>query len=260
MIFSTNSSNFPDFDYEPNRIASGFCSGFLFLIFICLTVHVRRNGSRSVRLDLLPWLSLLMFLIASILRTALTKEKLNSKTIYLITNLLYSFSGRMLVMSNYIFILKTVEQSFKWIRLITAAAGLLVVTSAMLMIPANNFAFQSDSIDKSFLFRKVSSSIFLVVVVLFYPICFLTRAFAKMKTIAKFLILVSSFLCLIVAIFIFIQSFYDTYEKFAESEVWIYCFQILPLVICHSAWLFAHPSRSLAKDSSTDELTPILRQ
>jgi hypothetical protein len=119
------------------------------------------------------------------------------------------------------------------------------VGSAILTIPAGILSYNIDTIDQSFRLRQAAAAIVLCMTILFYPICFVTKAVKNMTKQAIILLIVSSFTSLIVAIYLQVTSVPYFYVAANEHEFWFYIFQLTPIAIALFTWTILHPKRSL---------------
>lgn len=121
-----------------------------------------------------------------------------------------------------------------------------VVSSGLLMAPANIYAYDPNQINTSLLFRQLSASVLLLDTLVFYLIFYLSKTIRDMKREGVILIFTSSVLCLIAAIFNLIQAIsLDYYNEINSNEGWFYGFQIAPIILAHFTWSILHPKRSL---------------
>ena len=80
-------------------------------------------------------------------------------------------------------------------RGILIGAMLCVLTSGLLMIPANMFSFDSSQMSKSFLFRQLSAAVLCALTIFFYVVWYWSKTFKDMTNQAIILISISSGMC-----------------------------------------------------------------
>lgn len=248
--------------YVPNKIVAACFTAMISISLIAWLIQSCQARFRPPRLSFLILISHLMIFIELIVRAAVHEDLQNSKTIFIIFVSLYAIGQRMIIVANFIFIIDIHHKKSTFSRSIIIIAMLFVITSGLLMAPANMLSFDPMQTDKSFLFRKLSASVLLSVTLLFYPIWYWSKTVKDMTKKAIILTVVSSLLCVVIAVFNTIQSLSQYYAQTNSHEIWFYAFQIVPLISAHSAWSILHPKRTIRSvnivSSGPSDTTPLL--
>ncbi|CAF2712438.1 unnamed protein product [Rotaria sp. Silwood2] len=231
--------------YVPNKVVAGCIAAVCSISLIAWFIQSWQVRFRPPRLCFLLLISHMAIFIDLIVRAAVPADQQHSKNIFIIVNSLFATGQRMIIVSNYIFVMQMHCEKSPLSRGILVGVVLCVITSGLLLAPANMLSFNPDHINSSFLFRKLSALILLAVTLFFYAIWYWSKTVKDMTKRAFILIIVSSVLCVVVAIFNLIQSISAYYDKINSHEVWFYVFQITPLILAHFTWSILHPKRSL---------------
>lgn len=241
-----NLFDYPFLSYAPNPAAAGCVAGIVFILLTSWFVQSIRTRFQPRRLSVLLFISQLAIFIELIVRASIGDAAKNSRIVYTVLNSLFAIGQRMIIVSNYSFVLEVhhVRSCFSRGTFLGAVGG--VISSGLIMIPANIYAFNADQISTSFIFRQLSASILLLDTILFYWIFYLSKTIGDMKREGIILIFTSSILCLIAAMFNLFQSIsIDYYNKTNSNEFWFYGLQLLPIILAHFTWSILHPKRSL---------------
>lgn len=243
MIYSVQ---YPYPTYVPNptvAICVSVIEGISLIAWLIQSIQVRFQPRR---MSILLLISHLMICAELIVRAILTTDEQNSQIMFGVITGLFATGQRMIIVSNFSFVLEIHHERTRLARGIFLGATLCVITSGCFIIPANMLAFQANTIDKSLIYRIISAVILLVTALVFFVVLHWSDTIKDMTRQGLTLITISSSLCLIVTIFNLIQSssraFYDEFNK---QEGWFYGFNIAPIVITHFTWSILHPKRSL---------------
>ncbi len=247
---------YPYPSYVPNKIAAGCVAAVVSISLIAWFIQSCQTRFRPLRLCILLLISHLAICTELLVHATVNTNQENERIIFTVLTSLFATGQRMIIVSNFSFVLEIHHEKSRLARGIFLGAVLCVVTSGLLIAPANIFASNPDQIDTSFIFRQLSASVLLAVTLIFYPILYWSKTIKDMTMQAAILIIVSSVLCLTVAIFNLIQSisiYY--YTEINSGEGWFYGFQMTPIILAHFTWSIFHPKRSLSsKSASTLEL------
>jgi len=247
-----NLSAYPYASYVPNKIVAGCIAAIVGISLIAWFIQTCHTRFQPRRLSILLLISHLAIYTELIVHASVNTNEDNARTVYIVLNSLFAIGQRMIIVGNFSFVLEIHHEKSRLARGIFLGAVLCVVTSGLLIAPANIFASNPDKIDTSVLFRQLSASVLLAVTLIFYPVLYWSKTIKDMTMQAAILILVSSVLCLTVAIFNLIQSisiYY--YTKINSGEGWFYGFQMTPVILAHFAWSIFHPKRSLRSNSES---------
>jgi hypothetical protein len=245
-------SAYPYPTYIPNKIAAGCLAGIVSTSLIAWVIQSCQIRFRPPRLNCLLLISHLTILTELIVRVAVSAEEQNSKNVFIAINSLFAIGQRMIIVGNFLFVME-IHHEKSWLsRGIVIGAVLCVVSSGLLMAPANIYSFDPDQTNKSFLFRELSAAVLLVVTVLFYPVWYWSKTLKDMTRQGIILISISSIMCVTVAIFNLIESLSNYYSTINDNEVWFYIFQISPIILAHITWSILHPKRTLAATRAGD--------
>ncbi|CAF1141050.1 unnamed protein product [Rotaria sp. Silwood1] len=248
-----NWPHYPFAAYRESKPAAGVITALVGISLIAWIVQSKKIHFRPRRPQILILISHITMLIQLILRAAFSKRTNDSKGAFTALSVLLSISLRTVILANYDF-LTQVHKLKTWItRTIIIGSVVLGITSAVLMAPAGSLSYDPDKVDTSFQLRQASSAIVLGMTVLFYPVWFLTKTIKHMTRYAFILLIISSFACLIVGVYLVIISVPEYYTKSNEKELWVYIFQIVPNVIALFAWSILHPRRSLKQTEPSKE-------
>jgi uncharacterized YccA/Bax inhibitor family protein len=240
-----NLSAYPYPDYLSDKIAAGCVAGVVGISLIAWFIQSCQTRFRPTRLSILLLISHLAIFIELIVRAAVSAEQENSRTIFTVFNSLFATGQRMIIVGNYSFVLEIHHEKSRRSRAIFIVAILCIVTSGILIAPANLYSFDPGQINTSFIYRQISAAVLLTVTVLFFPVLYWSKTIKDMTTQGFILIIVSSLLCLTVAIFNMIQSISIYYDEINSQEGWFYGFQMTPIILAHFSWSIFHPKRSL---------------
>jgi hypothetical protein len=239
------SLTYPYPTYEPNKVVAGCVAAVVSISLIAWFIQSCQARFRPPRLSFLLLLSHLTIFCELMVRATVSASEQNSKNVFTATSSLFLIGQRMIIVGNFAFVIITHHEKSRLSRGILLSAMGFVVTSGLLMMPANILSFKSDQMDTSFLFRQLSASVLLVITLLFYPVWYWSKTIKIMNIQALILIIVSSVLCVILALFNLIQSFPDYYHKINSHEGWFYALQMTPIILAHFTWSILHPKRSL---------------
>ncbi len=243
---------YPYPNYEPNKALAGCVAGVVGISLIAWFIQSCQTRFQPLRLSILLLLSHLAICLQLIVRAASNEDLKTSGTLLTVFNSLFALGQRMIIVSNFSFVLEVHHEKSRRSRGIFLGAVLCIITSAILVIPANTTQFDPDQINTSFLYRQLSAGVLLAVTVLFYPILYWSKTIKDMTMQGIVLIIVSSVLCLTVAIFYMIQSISSYYYNEINSrEGWFYGFQMTPIILAHITWSIFHPKRSLKPSSAS---------
>ncbi|CAF3416077.1 unnamed protein product [Rotaria socialis] len=231
--------------YIANKTVASCVAAMVGISLIAWFIQSYQARFRPPRLSFLLLASHLTIVIELIVRATVPEDQQNSKTIFIIVNSLSAIGQRMIIVSNYVFILEVHYVRSLSSRLILIGAISCVVMSGVLMVPVNMSSFDPEKINASFLFRKLSASFLFAVAILFYPVWYWSKTVKDMTMQAIILAIVSSTLCAIGALFTVIQSISSFYDQTYSHEVWFYVLQIAPIAFAHFTWSVFHPKRSL---------------
>ncbi|CAF3904964.1 unnamed protein product [Rotaria sp. Silwood1] len=248
-----NASNYPNTAYTESKPAAGIIAALVGVSLIAWIVQSKQIHFKPRRPQILVLISHITIFIQLILRAAFTKRTIDSKAAFTVLSVLLSISIRTVILSNYDFLTQVHKLKMWMSRAIIMGSVLIGMISAVLMIPAGVLSSDPDKINTSIQLRQASSAIALSLTVLFYPVWFLTKTIKYMTKFAIILMIVSSFACLVVGIYIMITSVPDYYIKSNEKEYWVYIFQIVPNVIALFTWSILHPKRTLKQTEPLKE-------
>lgn len=239
-------SDYPYAEYVPNKIAAGCVAGIVGISLIAWFIQSCQLRFKPIRLSVLLLISHLAICVELIVRAAISIDYTNEKTIFMILTSLFAISQRMIIVGNFSFVLEIHHEKSCLSRCILLGAAACIIISGLLMIPANSLSFAADTMNTSLLFRQLSASVLLTVTVFFYPILYWSKTIKDMTNQGVILIIISSMLCLTLAIFNVIQSSSMKYYIDINShEEWFYGLQMTPIILAHFAWSILHPKRSL---------------
>jgi hypothetical protein len=252
-------SNYPYPNYVPNKAAASCVAAVVGISLIAWLIQSIQTRFQPLRASILLLASHMAICTELILRAAVNDDR-NSKTMFSILTGLFTIGVRMIIIANFSFVLEVHHEKTRLARVIFLGVIVSVLTSACLMIPANMSSFDSDGINTSFLFRKLSASVLLVVTISFYVILYWSQTIKDMTMQAIIVVMTSSTLCLTVAIVNLIESIsLHYYEEINNQEGWFYGLQMIPIILAHITWSIFHPKRSL-KLSETNHGTPTNEQ
>ena len=241
----SNSSTYPYWTYVPNKVTAACVCVLVSVSLVAWLVQSVQSRFRPFRLSFLLLISHLTILTDLIIRAAAGEEHRNSKYVFQITSTLFLIGQRMIIVSNTAFLTEVLQKKSRFSRVILISTMLGVLSSGLLMAPANALSFNPNSMHTSYLFRILSASLLLTVTLIFYPVWYWSGTVKAMRTQAMTLITVSSVACVIVAIFVLIQSLPTYYEKISANEGWFYGLQMTPIIGAHCTWSMLHPKRTL---------------
>ena len=248
---------YPYPSYVPNPIIAGCVAGIVSISLIAWFIQSCHTRFQPRRLSVLLLISHLTICIDLIVRASVQDKQLDSRTIYSVLNSLFAIGQRMIIVSNFSFVLEIHHQKSCLSRTIFISAILCVVTSGCLMAPANIFSFDPNQINTSFLFRQLSAAVLLGVTIYFFLILAWSRTIKDMTKQGVIVIIVSSILCLIAAIVNLIQSLSEYYyNEMNSKEEWFYGMQMAPIILAHFTWSILHPKRSIGES----RLLPLVTQ
>ena len=241
-----DSLKYPYPGYVPNQTVSICVSvvvGISLVAWVIQSIQVRFHPRR---LSVLLLISHSMIFAELIVRAALDINDQDSKTMFGIITGLFATGQRMIIVSNFSFVLEIHHEKTRLARGIFLGTVLCITLSGCFIIPANMLAFDADTIDRSLTYRTVSASILLATALLFFVVLHWSDTIQDMTKQGLILISISSSLCLIIAIFNLIESVSkENYKQFNRYEGWFYGFNIGPIIVAHFAWTILHPKRSL---------------
>ena len=242
--------------YVTNKTAAGCAAAVVGISMIAWLIQSIQTRFQPRRVTLLLLASHLAIFCQLIIRVVIDNNE-NSKIMFGVLSGLLTVGLRMMVISNFSFVLQVHHDNTRLARVFFLIAVLFVFASALLMIPANSFSFNPDKIDQSFLYRRLSASILIVVTIGFYVILFWSKTIEDMKLGAIVAIMTSSTLCLSVAILNLVQAISrDYYEDINSNEGWFYGLEMCPIILAHVVWSSFHPKRtvpSLNSDNDTSK-------
>lgn len=241
----TDLSTYPYPSYEPSKPAAGVLAAVVGVSLIAWIVQSVLAKFQPIRMSILLLLSHLTIFVELILRAALPPETRNSRAAFTTTSVLLAVGFRVIIMSNYDFLIRVLGEKEKLSRGILIGTYLCVIASAVLMIPAGALSYDSDRVSASFRLRQASAALILIMTVVFYPVWALTKTFKKMTKMAVILLIISSICCLIEALYLVISSVQEYYIATSKEELWFYIFQLTPTVLAEITWNVLHPKRSL---------------
>ncbi|CAF3513237.1 unnamed protein product [Rotaria sp. Silwood1] len=231
--------------YVPNKVVAGCFAVIVSISLITWFIQSWQVRFRPPRLSIILLISNLCIFTELIVHSVTPAAQHNTKNIFLVANILFATSQRMLIVSNYLFIREIHREKSIRSRAILAGTVLCVITSGILLAPANMLSFNPDRRNASFLFRKLSALVLLAVTLFFYLVWYWSKTMKDMTRRAFILITISSVLCVLAASFNLIQSIPAYYDKINSHEAWFYVFQIAPIVCAHCTWSIFHPKRSI---------------
>lgn len=246
---------YPYTTYEPNRTAAACAASLVGLSLIAWFIQSYRNRFHPTRLCVLLLVSHMTICLELILRAAINGDNRNTKTFFAVTNSLLMVGQRMILMGNFVFVMEVRREKSSRVRAILLGTMACVVTSALLTLPANFLAFDTDTINTSYAFRTISASLLLIVTLYFYIVWYWSKTIDEMSRSAVLLICVSSVACVMLASYTLIQSLAKYYDPINAHEGWFYGFQMSPIILAHCTWTIFHPKRSLV---SSDPLLSIV--
>ncbi|CAF1261669.1 unnamed protein product [Adineta ricciae] len=246
------SFGYPYPTYIPSKTANGCVAGVVSISLIAWLIQSCQARFQPTRISVLLLVSHMTIFIELIVRATVPAEQQNSRTVFAITNMLFAIGQRMIIVGNFAFVM---EIHHKKSRFILLSAMLCVITSGVLMVPANMLAFKPENISTSYLFRELSASILLTGTVVFYPVWYWSRTIHDMNSKALVLMCVSSIMCLTVGIFNLLQSLQEFYTTINHHEGWFFGFQMVPIIFAHFTWSVCHPKRSLTTNSGYEKET-----
>ncbi|CAF1284072.1 unnamed protein product [Rotaria sp. Silwood1] len=249
----SNSSTSPYPRYIESRPAAGIIAALVGVSLIAWIIQSKQIHFKPRRPQILILISHITIFIQLILRAAFSKRTNDSKGAFTVLTVLLSISIRTVILSNYDFLTQVYKMKVWMTRTIIIGSVLIGLTSAVLMAPAGALADDPSKLNISFQLRQASSAMVLGLTMLFYPVWFLTKTIKHMTKFAIILMSISSFACLVVAIYIMITSVPTYYMKSNEKEHWVYIFQIVPNVIALFAWSILHPKRTLKQTEPLEE-------
>jgi cytochrome bd-type quinol oxidase subunit 2 len=240
-----NLTNSPYPTYMSNKAAAAVLAsliGISLIAWIFQSIQAHFQPRRPMILILFSHLTIVTELI---IRAALSTDTRNSRAAFTATSVLLAVGQRTIILANYDFLTQVDDSNPCRSRTIIIGSILGAVGSAILTIPAGILSYNIDTIDQSFRLRQAAAAIVLCMTILFYPICFVTKAVKNMTKQAIILLIVSSFTSLIVAIYLQVTSVPYFYVAANEHEFWFYIFQLTPIAIALFTWTILHPKRSL---------------
>ena len=237
-------SNYPYPGYEPNKIAAGALAAVIGISLIAWTVQCIQSHMKLRRIAILIFVSHLTFLIELVLRAALPADTRRSRVAFAATTALLAISQRTIIVANVGYLVQASVSKLRWSRAIIIGTTLSVVTSAILMITAGALS-QNKYIDTSFHLRQASAAIVLLLTILIYPVWFVLKGAQDMSKQAALLLVVSSFACLAISLFLMVTAIPSYYVSTNQQESWFYIFYVTPLTIALVTWTILHPRRSL---------------
>jgi len=238
-------SNYPHPTYESNKVAASVVAALIGISMIAWIIQSIQSHFQPRRIIILILISHLTIFIELILLAVLPINVRNSRAALTAITVLFSISQRVIIVSNYDFLIRVGEHKSCTSRAISIGPVVGAVGSAIIMAVAGTLSYNTDTIDESFRLRQASAAIVLCMTVLFYPIWFVTKTIKHMTKQAIILLIISSITSLIVAIFLMITSIPYYYVGAGQQEFWFYSFQFTPIAIALITWVVLHPKRSL---------------
>jgi hypothetical protein len=233
--------------YVPSQVLAGCMSCIVGSSLVAWLIQSYQARFRPARLNILLLISHLMIFVEFIVRTVANNQYGHgSSWVFLTSSSLFAIGQRTIIVGNFVFIMEIRREKSRVNRVIVLAVMSCAITSGILMIPANSLSFSPHSTSTSYIFRVVSSAILLVVTLLFFPVWHWSRTINDTTRSALVLIVISSTVCVLVALYTLIQSLPNTYVKLNNNERWFYACQMIPLVVAHCTWSIVHPKRTLA--------------
>lgn len=239
---------YPYPSYEPNPILAGCVAGVVFISLMAWLIQSCQTRFQPRRLSILLLISHLTIFVELVVLASTGNEVQTSRILSTVLLSLFAMGQRMIIVSNYSFVLEIHHERSCFSRGSFVGAVLGVITSGILMAPANIYAYDPDRIDTSLLFRQLSAAVLLLDTLFFYLIFYLSKTIRDMKREGVILIFTSSVLCLLAAIFNLVQTIsLDSYNRTNSAEGWFYGFQLTPIILAHYTWSILHPKRSLTE-------------
>ncbi|UJR07893.1 hypothetical protein I4U23_012175 [Adineta vaga] len=249
---SIDSLEYPYPTYIPSKTAAGCVAALVSISLLAWFIQTCQQRFQPRRISFLLLISHMTIFIELIVRATVPSKNQNSKAVFSIINILFAIGQRMIIVGNFAFI---TEMHHKKSRFIVLSAIFCVVTSGILMVPANMLSYKSDTINTSYIFRELSAVVLLFITLLFYPVWYWSKTIKDMNNQALILISISSIMCITAATFNVIQSLSTFYTEINSTEGWFYAFQMTPIIFAHFTWSIFHPKRSLVSKHPLIERT-----
>jgi hypothetical protein len=248
-----NLTNYPFPTYEPNRHVAGVLASLVALSLIGWIIQSIQSRFVPRRICILLLISHSTIFVKLVLRAVFSSIIQKSRVQYTAGTILLAVGQRLLIVSNYDFLIEVRDIQLSVARIIRIGTIVGVILSGVLMFPAGTLSYKTKTIKTSFILQQISASMVLFIVEFFYLFWFLTRTSKEMGTKAIILLTISSFSSLIVAVFNFFMSVPDYYVGTSQHELWLYLFQLVPIIVSQGTWTILHPKRSLLPNHELKE-------
>jgi hypothetical protein len=250
----------PPISYTSNVPAASVVSALLGISAMIWLGQCIKYKCQPPRMSILIFLSHLCLFVEMILRAVLSPSTRRAQAATTVTNILLAINHRLIILAIYDFLVRLLGEKQLLSRLMLIGSLFIVLSSAVLMIPAGIFAFDGDRIRLSFQLRQASTIMILILMAAFYPLWITVIIFERKKHIGRkisimafILLLVSSICCLVLAIFLVVTAWPKYFVAVGNSEIWFYGFNLIPMAITLFMWNICHPKRSLAPLYKTNE-------
>lgn len=232
--------------YHPNRWGSMVCA---LIVYGCLIIHLYyliQWKCRPRLLGIFLFLIPLIIFIEFILRSTLEKSLMDRKGIYLLRFALINAPFRLLLFSNYHYLIELREKGK--IRLFDRLMDLFypIVATAVDILAgiSNEYSFNIHSREKSFLFRRIASIILISLSLFFNVLWYFSRSKIHHREI-HLLLFISNTSVFIQSIYLCLLSNPSFYHRSSENEIYFYFGCVLPLIISLIFWNLFHPTKYL---------------
>ncbi|UJR24022.1 hypothetical protein I4U23_026987 [Adineta vaga] len=245
-MINLTETKYPFYSYMPSRFITGGFAVFVCLSLVGWLVQSLRVKCRPPMLAIFLFMSHLATFIDLVLRTTVSIDALNTKTLYRVTAPMMSIPPRMLLFANYhcLVELRGKKPHRPIDRIIDIVVPLGGITADILLGIANELSFKTNYLHLSFHLRQASAGFVLCLALLFYVVWYLAVPHARRHYVLP-LLAVSSICVLIEAIYTQIISIPALFFALNQSEFWYYVGHLIPIVIALITWTLFHPARLL---------------
>jgi len=245
-MINLTETNYPFYSYIPSSLGASIFAIIVYISLIAWLAQSLYGKCRPTLLSIFIFVSHFTTFIELVLRATLSIDVLNTQVLYKVTGVLLSISPRALLLANYHCLIELRGKKPRRIldRVIDILLPVGAITSAVLLIIANQFLFNPNRLYLNFRLRQASAGLVLSLAILFYVVWYLAVSSARRLYVLP-LLLVSSICVLIEAIYIQVISISSLFFPLNQSELWFYVCHLIPIVLALITWSIFHPWRLL---------------
>jgi uncharacterized membrane protein YqhA len=230
-----------------NIVANSVLASVIGISSIAWFIQAIQSHFKPTRISIILLISHLTILVGLVLRTIHFTNTSSVISATIAAGALLAVGQRVIILSNYAFLAQIGDPTSCVFRTVILGTILASIGSAILTGYAGSLAYNSATVQQGIRLRQVSAAIVLCLTVFFYPIWFATKTVKDMTKQAITLLIISSFTCLIVAVFALV-TLLPAYNNIStnQQQLFSYIFQFTPITIALLTWTIYHPKRSLA--------------